>query len=509
MKNVRTLLAVGAALLAVAALQAQEFTLTVLHTNDMHARVEPHQIDGQEYGGYARLATLIQQRRAVDENPLLLDAGDVFQGTIYFNVYEGLADLAFMNYIGYQAMAVGNHEFDLGPNPLRTFGQFASFPVLAANLDLKGDPELDEVVEPHTVVEVDGEPIGIVGNVTESIFSISSPGETVALFDQVESVQASIDTLQAEGVNKIILLSHQGFGQDIDLVAQLEGVDLAIGGHSHTLLGDYEGHPFSGRGSYPTMVTDAAGREVPVVQAWQWGALLGRLVLDFDENGEVTEIREAQPIPVDASIEPDPVVETMVAGWMLPVADMVNEVVAQAKATIPRGAFGEFHNPVGYLLADAYLMITEAAGSVAAFTNVGGVRAEIEEGDVTYGDLLTVAPFNNTMVVMDVTGAELLAALEHGAGGGGRLIPSEGTTYTINDGEVVDVIVAGEPLDLDATYRVTVNSFTASGGDGHEVLRDAGGYRVDTGLLDIDAFVEFIRSLGELSVPTEVRIEGD
>ncbi|MFW5697690.1 MAG: bifunctional metallophosphatase/5'-nucleotidase, partial [Fimbriimonadaceae bacterium] len=466
---------------------------------------------GQEYGGYARLATLIQQRRAVDENPLLLDAGDVFQGTIYFNVYEGLADLAFMNYVGYQAMAVGNHEFDRGPEPLRVFAELAEFPLLAANLDLSGDPALDAVVEPYTVVEVDGEPIGIVGNITESIFAISSPGDTVALADQVESIQASIDELQADGVDKIILLSHQGFGQDLNLVEQLEGVDLAIGGHSHTLLGNFDGHPFSGRGNYPTMVTDAAGREVPVVQAWQWGALLGRIVLEFDENGEVSEILEAQPIPVDESIEPDPVVETMVAGWMLPVADMVNQVLSIAPVDIPRGPRSQLENPVGNILADAYLAAAQNAEAVVAFTNVGGVRADIEAGDVTYGDLLTVAPFNNTLVILEVTGEELLAALEHGAAGGGRLLPSAGTSYVVDldadfGNRVSEVVIDGEPLDLDANYRIILNSFTAGGGDGHEVLRDAEGYRVDTGLLDIDALVEFVQQLETLEAEREGRI---
>ena len=138
--------AVGMALASLSL--AADYKLTIIHTNDLHARVEPVVISRQEYGGYARLATAIQEELGAAENALLLDAGDVFQGTLYFNVYGGLADAAIMNYIGYSAMAVGNHEFDRGAPTLAKFAQQLQFPLLSANLDVAGDLDLKDLIRP-------------------------------------------------------------------------------------------------------------------------------------------------------------------------------------------------------------------------------------------------------------------------------------------------------------------------------------------------------------------------
>ncbi|MFQ3587149.1 MAG: bifunctional metallophosphatase/5'-nucleotidase [Fimbriimonadaceae bacterium] len=491
------------------AVAQQNFTLTVLHTNDIHARVEPAMVQGRPFGGYARLATLIERYRQTDPNVVVLDAGDVFQGTLYFNVYEGLAEASIMNIIGFDAMAAGNHEFDKGPGPLRTFIDNVRFPVLGANLDVSAEPLLRDKILPSTVLEVGGERIGIVGAMVPNMPSISSPGPNVRMLDWLTSVQAEVDRLTAQGIDKVILLSHSGYDLDVRMAPRLRGVDLIVGGHSHTLLGrfDISGFPRPG-GEYPTVLRGADGAPILVVQAWQWGILLGRIQLEFDDRGRVAGWREAAPIPVDESVEPHPKVAAMIAAFQRPIAELGNRVVGEAPNGISRSGVRERESPMSNLIADAMLEATRSAGSVAAFMNAGGVRADIEAGPITFAAAIAVQPFNNTLVQIDLTGEELRQVLEQGAGGG-LMHPSRGTVYQIDRSaprgrRVTVVTVGGQPWSASAVYRLTFNSFNAGGGDGHEVLRSANRFRYDTGLLDIDALIEFIQK----NSPVDPKLEG-
>ena len=491
------------------AVAQQNFTLTVLHTNDIHARVEPTLIQGRPFGGFARLATLIERHRQSDPNVIVLDAGDVFQGTLYFNVYEGLAEASIMNFIGFDAMAVGNHEFDKGPEPLRRFIDNVRFPVLAANLDVTNEPLLRDKILPSTVLEVGGQKVGVVGALVPNMPTISSPGPNVRMLDWLTSVQAEVDRLTDQGIDKIIVLSHSGFDLDVRMAPRLRGVDLIVGGHSHTFLGrlDIPGFPRPA-GEYPTVLQGADGAPILVVQAWQWGILLGRVQLEFDASGRIVSFREAAPIPVDDSIEPHPKIAAMIAAFQRPIAELGNRVVGEAPNGISRSGVREGESPMSNLIADAMLEATRTAGSVAAFMNAGGVRADIEPGTVTFAQAIAVQPFNNTLIQIDLMGDELRQVLEQGAGGG-LMHPSRGTAYRIDRsaprGRRVTVLtVGGQPWNATTIYRLTFNSFNAGGGDGHEVLRDATRFRYDTGLLDIDALVEYIRK----NTPVDPKVEG-
>ncbi len=506
------LLAIAAAPFATA-----DFTLTILHTNDLHGHVEPNRTRQFDLGGYARQATLIRRLKAESTNPILLNAGDTFQGTLYFNVYVGLADLAFMNAAGYQAMAAGNHEFDRGPAPLADFARLAKFPVLAANLDVSKEPLLKDLIKPSTVIEVGGEKVGVVGCVTTDLPTIANPGPNVTMLPLRESVQGAVDGLRAQGVDKIVLLSHIGFTQDLELAGQLRGVDVVVGGHSHTLLGRYPQQPFlTSRGAYPTVVKDADGKTTLVAQAWEWGKVFGRLEVKFDASGEVESWTDEAPILVSPLIEEDPTIAAMVAAFARPIATLKAEKVGSVTTTLPREAV-DGESLMGNVIADAMLAKTVGMGSVAAFMNAGGVRSSLEAGDVTFGDAIEVQPFNNSLVLVDLTGSEILAALEHGASrapqfGGGLLYPSAGTSYELDatkpaGSRVTNARISGAPLDPSKTYRVTLNSFTAGGGDGHEALRDAKGARTDTGFLDIDALVEFVKAKSPIAAKPEGRVK--
>ena len=497
---------------------AKAITITILHTNDMHAHVEPFTQRGREMGGYARQATLIARYRATDPNPLLLCAGDTFQGTLYFNVYEGLADLAYMNYIGFQAMSVGNHEFDRGPGALARFARLARFPLLAANVDASGDKELAPWIRPYAILEVGGERVGVVGAVPPDLLSISSPGPTIRVNDLLASVQSAVDALTREGVDKVIFLSHIGYKLDVELASKLVGVDVIVGGHSHTLLGTIAGLP-QPAGPYPTVAKDAAGNTVLVVQAWEWGKVLGRIKVHFDDAGHVAGWDDALPIPDRPSVPEDPTVRSMVAAFERPIAAVRDQVVGHSVKGVATTRTTSRHaeNPMANVVTDGMLAATVKAGTVAAFMNPGGIRAAFDPGPITYGEAVTVQPFNNTLVQMDLTGAELKAVLEERLGGlpengSGLLLPSHGTSYVIDVGRpagarVIDLKVAGKPVDSGVVYRITVPNFLADGGDGHLLLKSATRHRYDTGMLDIDAFVDFLKAHDPIDGALEGRLE--
>ena len=488
-------------------------TITLLHSNDLHAHVEPTKIKGQGYGGYARQATIIKRARAIEPNVFLLSGGDTFQGTLFFNTYEGLADLAFMNAVGYDAMAVGNHEFDRGPKPLGTFASLAAFPVLSANLDVSGEPALNGVIHDSAVVTIGGEKFGVVGATTPTVTNISSPGPTIKLKDLHDSVQSAVDALRSKGINKVFLVTHIGYAEDQALVKTLHGVCFVVGGHSHTPLGTPElpGWPKS-QGEYPTVVNDADGVNVPIVQSWEWGKVFGHITLDFDGNGHLLRWRNAKAIVVDSSIPEDPAVLSMVTAFKRPILALESQPIGQTSVAIPKESQRGGDSPMADLIADGMEAATAKSGSVVAFINSGGVRGGLEPGKVTYGELISIEPFGNTLVVLDLSGAELKAALEEGAGTGGQLTPSKGSSYSIDRSKAVgsrvsDIVIGGAPLDLGKTYHVTLLNFTANGGDAHVVLKAAAGNRVDTGLIDLDALIDYVKSHPTLTVEEPGRVK--
>ncbi len=335
--------------------------------------------------------------------------------------------------------------------------------------------------------------------------------------DLVSSVQGAIDALATAGVDKVILLSHVGYKTDLELAGTLTGVDVIVGGHSHTLLGTVPGLP-QPAGEYPTVLRGPDGSTVLVVQAWEWGKVLGRIKVHFDVQGRVARWDDAAPVPVDASVEEDPTVKAMAAAFARPLAALRDQVVAHAPKGIAttRATVRHAENPMANVIADAMLAATAKGASVAAFVNAGGVRAGIEPGPITYGQAVAVQPFNNTLVQLDLTGGELRAILEEALGdwpesGAGLLCPSRGTSYMIDldrlaGSRVVDLVVGGAAAQEGTSYRVTLPSFVAGGGDNHPLAKLARGTRYDTGILDIDAFVEFLKAHNPIAGDLEGRV---
>ncbi|CAO2634090.1 Nt5e [Lemmus lemmus] len=306
---------------------ARAWELTILHTNDVHSRLEQTSEDStkclnasQCVGGVARLYTKVQQIRKEEPNVLLLDAGDQYQGTIWFTVYKGLEVSHFMNTLRYDAMALGNHEFDNGVEGLiDPLLRNVKFPILSANIKAKGslEPQIAGLYLPYRVLSVGGENVGIVGYTSKETPFLSNPGTNLVFEDEITALQPEVDKLKTLNVSKIIALGHSGFEMDKLIAQKVKGVDVVVGGHSNTFL--YTGSPPSKEipaGKYPFIVTSDDGRKVPVVQAYAFGKYLGYLKVEFDNKGNVVS-SHGNPILLNSSIPEDPVIKADINHWRI------------------------------------------------------------------------------------------------------------------------------------------------------------------------------------------------
>jgi len=473
-------------------------------------------------GGVAQRIAFFDRLRAGRKNLLFLDAGDVFQGTLYFNQYRGLADRYFMHRALYRVMALGNHEFDLGPGPLAEFLKGARFKVISANVGVEREPRLKGLFSPYAVVAVGGEKVGVIGLTTPDTREIANPGPTVDFLDPYESAQKAVYELLQKGVNKIIVLSHLGYAEDLKLARRLVGAQVIVGGHSHTLLGSFPHKELAPAGPYPTVVKNPEGKDVLVVQAWEWGKVVGLLEVTFNEKGELLAYK-GEPVLMTPEVSPeDFFAKEALLAYAQPVMALMGQVIAEAKVDLvgERAIVRKRESNLGNLIADGMVWKTKNAGVQIALQNGGGIRASIPKGPITVGKVYEVLPFGNTLVVMDLKGKEIKAALENGVSqweqAAGRFLQVSGLRYAFDlarpaGDRVVRVEVKTEkgyqPLDLEATYRVVVNNFIANGGDGFTVLKEAQGYRVDTGFSDAESFMDYLKELKAVEAGLEGRIE--
>ncbi|NYS25263.1 5'-nucleotidase C-terminal domain-containing protein [Rhodobacteraceae bacterium 2376] len=493
------------------------FRLGVLHINDMHSRLaeisrhnstcsDGDSADGNCFGGAARLATAIREHRAdMDGDGLAhvtLDAGDQSQGTLFYTTYRGRAEIEMMNMIGFDAMALGNHEFNNGPDSLAEMISTAEFPVISGNTNVAEGP-LGDVLGEYVVVERDGERIAVLAVTTPDTAFISSPGPHVTFTDDIVYLQEAVDRVRGDGIDKILLLSHVGFGRDQQIAAQVDGISAIIGGHSHTLLSNtVEDAP-----AYATLVESPAGRAVPIVQAYAFSRYLGRLELEFGDDGAVVAA-SGDTILLDASFAEAEDLKARIEELAEPIEEMVRTPVATLAAGIDgsRESCRAMECEMGNTVGDALLEAVEGQGITIALGNGGGLRASLGEGTVTLGDVLTVLPFQNTLYTLEVTGATLVAALEHGVNaiedGAGRFPQVAGLRFRLdpsvapNEGRVSEVEVrdgdAWAPIDPEAVYGIVTNNFMAGGGDGYAMLATEGMNGYDTAIDMAEVLAQYL-----------------
>ncbi|MNO32809.1 Trifunctional nucleotide phosphoesterase protein YfkN precursor [compost metagenome] len=516
---------------------AKDYPLRVLHTNDTHAHLD----------NIARRVTAVNAAR--NDHTLLLDAGDVFSGTLYFNQFSGLADLFFMNEMKYDAMTLGNHEFDKGPGTLAEFIKQAKFPFVSANLDFSADANLKGLshtgvgklgeqgqIYPAVIKEIAGEKVGIIGLTTPETSVLSSPGPGIKFADEVQSAQKQVDALEAEGVNKIIVLSHLGYTVDQDLAEAVDGIDIIVGGHSHTKLTAPEVHHAD---QEPTLI----------VQTGEYNQNLGQLDATFDATGKLTAWK-GELIALDAKddagnflIKGDVAAEAKLKEYAAPLEELKKTVIGESDVNLDgeRGSVRKQETNLGNLIADGMrskvMSIVKETGVKGYVTiqNGGGIRASLKSGDITLGDLLTTMPFGNNLTALKMTGAEIRAALENGVSGvengEGRFPQVSGLRFyydSTKPGEVIDDVTGkktqtgqrivqvqiqnedGTYTDIDpkAYYIVATNSFMAGGGDFYASMKQAkdDGRFYELNLVDYEVFREHLDKVGTVKATLQGRI---
>jgi 5'-nucleotidase/UDP-sugar diphosphatase len=513
-----------AALTLTGGIAAADFNLTILHTNDFHARFEPINkydsgcsaedgAEGKCFGGSARLVTAIAQARERADNSILVDGGDQFQGSLFYTYYKGKLAAEMMNKMGYDAMTVGNHEFDDGPEVLRGFMDAIDFPILMSNADISAEPLLAGKLLKSTVIEIGGEKLGLIGLTPQDTDELASPGPNIHFTDPVVAVQGEVDHLSAHGVNKIIVLSHSGYVVDKRVAAETTGVDVIVGGHSNTYLSNTSD---DAAGPYPTMINDTA-----IVQAYAFGKFLGELNVTFDDAGKVVAA-VGEPLIMDAAVTEDPATVARIGEMAIPLNEIREKVVAQTAAPIEGGkdTCRVQECAMGNLVADAMLDRVADQGVSIAIANSGGLRAGIDAGEVTMGEVLTVLPFQNTLSTFDVTGAVVIQALENGVSQveevKGRFPQVAGLKFTWDstvapmEGRIKEVLVseggAYVPIDPEKIYSVVTNNYVRNGGDGYDMFSgdDKNAYDYGPDLADVTA--EYMAAKGAYTPYTDGRI---
>ena len=405
---------------------SDSFTLTILHNNDGESKLLP---DEGSDPGVARFVALTKQLQgdAASDGVITLTSGDNFLASQEFSVSLGREGERLYDSIAlsgvYDAMALGNHDFDMGPEVTARFitGFEPAIPFLSANLDFSQEPELQKLVDDgliarSTVVVKGGEQIGVIGAVTPLLPNISSP-RNVSVSAVLPAVQAEIEHLEGLGANKIILVSHlQDVAEEIELVASLEGVDVVIAGGGDDLLkneGDTCMPDEEAVGPYPIMVDNAVGTPVPVITAPGGYRCIGELNVTFNADGKVVTA-EGRSVGVGFDIEPDPDVQANVVEPLSAAVSLIDsEVIGTSEVPLEgrRPQIRVMATNEGNLMADALrAAATNLAGDFGspvpdvAIQNGGGIRnaSLIPPGEITVGTTWDIAPFRNFVVVGEV-----------------------------------------------------------------------------------------------------------
>ena len=482
----------------------------ILYFNDFHGFVEPHKAIGSDelLGGITYLANRVEELRK-EKPSLVLSAGDMIQGHNWANLFKGESVIELMNGMRFDAIVVGNHEFDFGQEVLRKRISEAKFPILGANAEgVSG-------LRPYILKDLLGIRIAIIGLVAEDIQEITHPRNVQGLkfSSSIETAERFVKELR-EKVDLLIILSHLGYPVDRMLAEKVEGIDVIVGGHTHTKL------------SGPVFV-----KSTIIVQAWENGKALGILDLTIKDRKIISYRGHLEEIRPQMGKESHAVRE-IVKKYNQKVDAVLNQKIGETEVDLD----GERRNVrrketnFGNLTAD---IIRQVSSADLAIMNGGGIRASIRKGEIRVRDLYTALPFDNYTVAVRITGKQIKEALEHGVSTAaeeeGRFPQVSGLTFTYSlsgtrGSRTREILVAGKPIDPDQEYIVATNDFLAVGGDGYKVfaepLKMSGDYSIlggamkgekivysDPGRWLRDVVVEYIKEKRKVAPKVEGRIK--
>ena len=517
------LLALLAGCAAPGAERDKTYRITILHTNDHHGRFWKN-ADG-EYGMAARKTVIDTVRADVAAGggySLLLDGGDVNTGVPESDLQDAVPDFKGMNLLGYDAMAVGNHEFDKPPFVLKMQRDLAQFPMLAANIYSGGE----RMFAPYKIFNVGGVRVAVMGLTTEDTQKMAHPDnmKNIEFRNAIAEAAKLVPELRKQA-DIVIAATHMGHYQngehgsqapgDVEMARAVKGLDLVVGGHTQNPA-CMKAENVLDRAYVPgTDCKPERQNGTWIVQAHEWGKYVGRADFEY-RNGEFKLVRYAL-IPVNlkktiraadgktskevytSEISED---KTMLA-LLSPFQEfgqqklLVNVGSSDGKLDGDRDIVRRQPTALAVLIGQAMMDKTRANFAVM---NAGGVRDSLPMGELTYKDVLKVHPFGNTLVTLDLTGKEVIDYLNVAAKmtpGAGAFPHFAGISLEIQAGTVSNVSIQGIPIDMGKTYKIAINNFVAAGGDGYPKMTAHPSY-VDTGFVDADALRGFITSRSPL-----------
>lgn len=517
-----------------------DYRLDIIHYNDFHARFletslkEPicKSQDSKCIGGFARLYGQI--RRMLKERPsaLLLNAGDTFQGTPWFNILGWNVTQYFMNMLPHDAYTLGNHEFDLGVEGLVPYLSGLKAPMLVANMDSSSEPSLTPFYKNHLIVQRNGRSIGIIGVIISATNTMSKTGK-VQFRDAGETVRQQARLLRDKGIDIIIVLSHCGLPTDREIAARYgEDIDLIVGGHTHTLL--YNGTAPSGEvpeDTYPVMVNNnARGHTILIVTAACFTKYLGNLSISFNHNGEIVSW-EGEPIFLDRSIAEDPTILEELKPYAAEVNAATKRKIGESLMEFDSEDCVGGECTLGDMVCDAFREwasgkqnLRSSTQSIMCLLNRGALRANLDKGPISYGDLLNVMPYSNLLQTIRLQGRYVLEALEHAVSSSWKENPWIGPyvlqvsgvkvvyNVTLPVGKRIisaQVHIAQsdkyENIKPDKDYGIVTIGFLAFGGDNFTMI-SKNKKDVRFGPRDINAFETYIRKYSPISMKLQNRV---
>ena len=466
--------------------------LVILHANDMHSFIAGTDKSGQAcmkedgcYGGYARVAQAIKDAKAKGDNVIALDAGDQMQGTMLYTVFKMSLMADIYPLIPFDAATLGNHEFDEGCAKLADYLSGVRIPMLAANLDpAKGCPMLGAKFQPWVIREIRGVKVGIVGIACDDVIEPGKACVKTRFKDVKATLEAAVKELKSQGVGIVIALTHIGLGADRELARAVDGVDVIVGGHSHSYIGSSPDE--KAEGPYPVVERSPSGRPVLVVTARYAARYLGELEVQFDRDGVPVGWR-GQPRLLDPASPRDDKISALADAYARQIEAYRATQIGVGEIGRPDGMMvcrtGEC--PSGTVTVDAFLDWGRRFGAVMAFTTGGCLRARLPVGPITRGDMLAMHPFGNTLVVKEFTGRQILQALEHGvqddSHSGAYLVHPAGFRYEADlarpqGSRIVRAELEGakgpERIEPGRRYKVALTSYHAGGGDKLDMLKE-------------------------------------
>lgn len=502
----------------------QPVHLTFLHTSDIHSRLyeydfTPSFTDNQlglqdglgPYGGLAEMSYIVKRERARAGRVLHLDSGDCFQGAVVFNEFSGEAEFRGLSLMGLDGAVVANHEFDKGALNLANQGAaWASFDLLAANYDFADSDlpfatELEDLVLPSTMYEVDGLRVGVIGmgNIS-SLNSIYDQSNSMGIrvIEPGQAIPDEAARLRAQGADLIVVLSHLGLDDDIENARLYSDIDIILGGHHHVALDP------------PLVVTnEATGKRIPVVHSGAFAKFVGRLDVVVQDGAVLSH--DYTLFPVDNTVPQDPDVAELLFEYQEQLDYELNleQVIGYAETELTRYGDGGGDSMLGNLTAEA-MRFYPGVETEIALTNTLGIRADVPAGDITLDTLYNAMPFDNTITTMFLSGREVQELLDYATErsterGCQSQIQVAGIRFTMNCAEAVaeDILINGAPLDLDGTYELATNNYIAHGGSGFEVL-ERNTTQVDTGISIRDVVKSAISAAQTLPQPGKAEEDG-